>query len=62
MPAWCPFFTTGARFEVGRGLDGNYCAEWFGRGFVLIARHRGLSLREAACLVRRWEAEDEQRK
>lgn len=51
--------TTGARFEVGRGLDGGYRAEWYGRGFVLIASHRGLTLREAAGLVLRWEAEDE---
>lgn len=51
--------TTGARFEVGRGLSGGYHAEWYGRGFVLIASHRGLTLREAAGLVLRWEAEDE---
>ena len=51
--------TTGARFEVGRGLSGGYHAEWYGRGFVLIASHRELTLREAASLVLRWEAEDE---
>jgi len=49
--------TTGARFQVGRGLSG-YHAEWYGRGFVLIASHRELTLREAASLVLRWEAED----
>ena len=53
--------TTGARFEVARGLDGNYQAEWYAPGWCLIASHRGLTLREAASLVRRWEAEDEAR-
>lgn len=50
--------TTGARFEVGRSRGG-YEAHWYGRGFVLIASHRELTLREAASLVLRWEAEDE---
>lgn len=50
--------TTGARFEIGRARDG-YSAQWYARGWVLIASHRGLALREAAGLVLRWEAEDE---
>jgi len=50
--------TTGARFEIGRSRDG-YSAQWYGRGFVLLASHSGLALREAAGLVLRWEAEDE---
>ena len=53
--------TTGARFEVGKSLHGGYQAEWYGRGFVLIASHRELTLREAAALVLRWEVEDEER-
>lgn len=53
--------TTGARFEVGKCLHGGYQAEWYGPGFVLIARHRDMTLREAAALVLRWEAEDEGR-
>ena len=51
--------TTGARFEIGKGLHSGYHAEWYGRGFVLIASHRELTLREASALVLRWEAEDE---
>jgi len=53
--------TTGARFEVGKSLRGGYQAEWYGRGFVLIASHRELTLQEAAGLVLRWEIEDEER-
>ena len=53
--------TTGARFEVGKSLHGGYQAEWYGPGFVLIARHRDMTLREAAALVLRWEVEDEER-
>ena len=52
--------TTGARFEVGRSRDG-YDAKWYGRGYVLIASHKEMTIREAAGLVLRWEAEDEGR-
>lgn len=62
MGALAVFHTnTGARFEVGKSLHGGYRAEWYGPGFVLIARHQGMTLREVAALVLRWEVEDEER-
>ena len=51
--------TTGARFEVGKGLDGGYQASWYGPRWCLIASHKGMTIREAASLVLRWEAQDE---
>lgn len=52
--------TTGAMFRVGRSISG-FHADCYAPGEVLIASHTGLTVREAASLVLRWEAEDEAR-